>query len=651
MKRQIFMVSLAKNISSKIKVLPKWTIFCIDATILVFSSVAAYFIRSNFDLQYLDQQELLVGSVVYSVFGLIVMYFTKTYEGIVRYTAMRDGIKLISSTVVLGLLVFFANQFLTGVIGLKQIMPISVVVIASFLSLGLLIIYRLIVKDLLYRFKNNENDRVEKRVIIFGAGEAGVLTHKTIRKDSQINYINCGFLDDDPNKKGKYIEGVKVYGSLDELDAIIDAKNPSELIISTLSISQIRRKEVIEASIDKGLHVFIIPPVNQWVSGVLRANEIREVNIEDLLGRKSIKLKNEKVIQEMEGSVVLVSGAAGSIGSELAIQIARAHPSKLLLLDKSESALYDIQNQLERLGHSVATEVILADVREKDTIFNIFETYRPEYVFHAAAYKHVPMMEKYPKEAIKCNVWGTKNMADAALKFKANKFVFVSTDKAVNPTNVMGASKRLAEKYIQSLHQYYDKQIGNPNHTLFITTRFGNVLGSNGSVIPLFKEQIKHGGPVKVTHPEITRYFMTIPEACELVLEAGVMGKGGEIYVFDMGQPVKIFDLAKKMIQLSGKKLNEDILIEFTGLREGEKMIEELLNNSETVKETHHEKIKIAEISNGYYPEINSGIEYCMNNIESSTEWELVALVKQLVPEFISNSSRFEILDKELKEK
>jgi len=644
------MVTIANILASKIKILPKWIILCIDGTILFLSAIAAYLIRANFDFHYLDKQEVLNGSFIYVVFGLIVMYFSKTYQGIVRYTAMRDGIKLLLSTVILGLVMFFTNQILTRFFGLEQVMPISVVIIASYFSLGVLIIYRLIVKDLLYRFNNIEKERIERRVIIFGAGEAGVLTHKAIRKDSQIKYINCGFLDDDHNKKGKYIEGVKVYGSLEELQTIIDNNSPTELIISTQSISQERRKEVIEASIDKGLHVFTIPPVNQWVSGVLKTNEIREVNIEDLLGRKSIKLKNERVIQEMKGSVVLVSGAAGSIGSELAIQIARAEPSKLLLLDKSESALYDIQNYLDRLGFGVATEVILADVKETDTIFDIFNTYRPEYVFHAAAYKHVPMMEKYPKEAIKCNVWGTKNMADAAVKFKVKKFVFVSTDKAVNPTNVMGASKRLAEKYIQSLHQYLDKQVGNPDHTLFITTRFGNVLGSNGSVIPLFKEQIKCGGPLTVTHPEITRYFMTIPEACELVLEAGVMGNGGEIYIFDMGESVKIYDLAKKMIQLSGKKLNEDIFIEFTGLRDGEKMMEELLNNSEKVKPTHHEKIKIAKISNGYYPEINAGVQYCMEDVEKCSEWEIVSRLKTMVPEFISSSSRFESLDKQLRE-
>jgi FlaA1/EpsC-like NDP-sugar epimerase len=645
------MVSTASKLVNKIKITPKWVIFFIDGAILLVSGIAAYFVRSNFDVNYLDEEEIWNGSLFYSMVGLIVMYFTKTYGGIVRYTAMRDGIKLITSTLILGLLVFITNSILTRYLGMDRIMPISVIIIASYISLGMLIIYRLLVKDLLYRFKNFENDKVEKRVIIFGAGEAGILTYKTIRKDSQIKYIVCGFLDDDPSKKGKLIEGVKIFGSLDKLETIIARENPTELIISTFNISQERRKEVIEASIEKQLHVFTIPPVNQWVSGVLRSNEIREVNIEDLLGRKSIKLKNERVNKEMRGSVVLISGAAGSIGSELAIQIARANPAKLLLLDKSESALYDIENQLKRLGYGVATEVILADVKERETIFELFETHRPEYVFHAAAYKHVPMMEKFPKEALKCNVWGTKNMADAALAYKANKFVLISTDKAVNPTNVMGATKRLAEKYVQSLHQYQDKKVGNHNHTLFITTRFGNVLGSNGSVIPLFKEQIKVGGPVTVTHPDITRYFMTIPEACELVLEAGIMGNGGEIYVFDMGKPVKIYDLAKKMIQLSGKKLNEEISIEFTGLRDGEKMIEELLNNTETVKETHHEKIKIGDISAAYYPEINAGVQACIADIENSSEWDLVALIKGLVPEFISNASRFESLDKDVKEK
>lgn len=645
------MVSTASKLVTNIKIIPKWVIFFIDGEILVVSGIAAFFVRSNFDINYLDEQEIWKGSLIYAILGLFVMYFTKTYKGIVRYTAMRDGIKLIRSTLILGVLVFLTNFIMTRYLGMERIMPLSVVILASYISLSILIIYRLVVKDLLYRFNNFEKNKIEKRIIIFGAGEAGVLTYKTIRKDSQINYVVCGFLDDDPSKKGKYIDGIKVYGSLDKLETIVALENPTELIITTFNISQERRKEVIEASIEKQLHVFTIPPVNQWVSGVLKSDEIREVNIEDLLGRKSIKLKNERINEEMRGSVVLVSGAAGSIGSELAVQIARAKPAKLLLLDKSESALYDIENQLKRLGFGITIEVILADVKERDTVFDIFENYTPEYVFHAAAYKHVPMMEKYPKEAIKCNVWGTKNMADAAVKYNANKFVFVSTDKAVNPTNVMGASKRLAEKYIQSLHQYHDKQVGNPNHTLFITTRFGNVLGSNGSVIPLFKEQIKMGGPVTVTHPDITRYFMTIPEACELVLEAGIMGNGGEIYVFDMGQPVKIHDLAKKMIQLSGKKLNEEISIEFTGLREGEKMIEELLNNTETAKATHHEKIKIADISNGYYPEINAGIQDCMTDIENCCEWDLVARIKKLVPEFISNASRFVSLDKEVQEK
>lgn len=378
----------------------------------------------------------------------------------------------------------------------------------------------------------------------------------------------------------------------------------------------------------------------------LPLNGIREIKIEDLLERKSIALKNERVIRELKGSVVLVTGAAGSIGSELAKQTAHAEPAKLLLLDKAESALYDVENELKGIKESIKAEVILADIRDKDGIDEVFRKFNPDYVFHAAAYKHVPMMEKYPKEAFKCNVLGTKNVANAALKYQVKKFVMVSTDKAVNPTNVMGATKRLAEMYIQSLNLYQEKLSPGRSKTLFITTRFGNVLGSNGSVIPLFRKQIREGGPVTVTHPEMTRYFMTIPEACELVLEAGVMGMGGEIYVFDMGKPVKIRELAERMIHLSGKKLGVDIHIEYVGLREGEKMYEELLSNSEKALETHHDKILIAKVATADFLEIDMAILNCTVLAETGNDFDLVKGIKHIVPEFISAASRFGELDK-----
>ncbi len=622
----------------------------LDVFILFYASSMAYFVVFNFEFSRMEDFEVWRGVLMFTLFGLGAMFFTKSYEGIVRHTGMRDGVCLGKTIFFIGFGIAIVNLLLVNLFSQPYVMPFSVLLVAAVLSYFFLILYRLLVRDLFYRIKNiNQEKRATKRVVIYGAGEAGILTHKALMKDNQISYTNCGFLDDAEDKKGKLIEGVKVFGSLEEFPNLVKDQKIDEIIIAILDIEPERKREIVENAIEQDIQVFTIPPVNQWVSGVLQPNVIREVNIEDLLGRKCISLKNVRVTEELKSSVVMVSGAAGSIGSELCVQIARAEPAKIVLLDKSESALYEIENHLKRMGIGSHLEVILGDVRDREGLEKFFEMYRPDYVFHAAAYKHVPMMEKFPKEAIRCNVIGTKNMANAALKFKAKKFVFVSTDKAVNPTNVMGASKRLAEMYVQALNQYVAS--GDPKHTKFITTRFGNVLGSNGSVIPLFKEQIKLGGPVTVTDPNITRYFMTIPEACELVLEAGVMGNGGEIYVFDMGKPIKILDLARKMIHLSGKKPGVDIQIEFSGLREGEKLFEELLNDSESVIPTHHEKIKIAQVDNGSFQLLSSGINLCQTLADEGSDWDLVAHIKQLVPEYISHVSRFSALDKIQSEK
>jgi FlaA1/EpsC-like NDP-sugar epimerase len=630
----------------RINILPRWIIACLDGVILFQSAFFAHIIRLNFDWSNMENYHVVKGSLLFLVMGLMVMFFTKSYVGIVRHTRMRDGKSLFRTILFNAMLVVAINFVSTRFFGTENIIPNSVVIIASLLALFTLIFYRLLVKEVFGYLTSGKNKRDIKNVIVFGAGEAGILAHDVIKKDRKSYFVNCGFLDDDPKKQGKFIDGIRIYGGFDALDSLVETMHVTDLILSVQDISVQRKREIIDKCLSLNLHVSIIPPVDQWVNGGLEPGSIREVKIEDLLGREMISLDNLQVKQDLKDKVVLVSGAAGSIGSELCRQIIHYNPALLILLDQAESALYDVEQDIKALGLSTRIEVVLADVRSSKKINEVFKRLKPHVVFHAAAYKHVPMMEKYPEEAVRCNIFGTKLLADVSVLNNVEKFVLVSTDKAVNPTNVMGATKRMAEMYVQALNGYLDQNGSTNRHTKFITTRFGNVLGSNGSVIPLFKKQILKGGPITVTDPEITRYFMTIPEACELVLEAGVMGNGGEIYIFDMGQPVKIIDLAKRMIQLSGKKLDEDIKIVFTGLRDGEKLYEELLNDTEEVKITHHPKIKIAKVQQVSYLKIDSQIELFEKIIQKGSENELVGHIKAVVPEYISNSSRFQVLDR-----
>lgn len=630
----------------RLNILPRWLIASIDGMILFMSAFFAFLIRLNFDWESLEDYHVFDGSLLFLGSGLVVMYFTKSYVGIVRHTRLRDGKSLVKTIIYNFTTVILLNFLLFQLLDIGHLIPNSVVIIASLLSLFTLVMYRLMVKDIFSVIENKKEKKEIKRVIIFGAGEAGILTHDVIKKDRIYSFINCGFLDDDINKQGKIIDGIKIYGGLESLEALVHRREVTDLILSVQDISDQRKREIIDECLALNLHVSIIPPVAQWVNGGLEPGSIREVKIEDLLGRESIALDNVRVSEDIQGKVVLVTGAAGSIGSELSRQIIHYNPQLLILLDQAESALYDVEQDIKAFGLSSKIEVVLADIRNSKKVNEVFNRFRPQIVFHAAAYKHVPMMEKYPEEAIRCNIKGTKLLADVAVLNNVEKFVLVSTDKAVNPTNVMGASKRIAEMYVQALNGYLDQNGTSTNHTRFITTRFGNVLGSNGSVIPLFKKQISRGGPITVTDPEITRYFMTIPEACELVLEAAVMGNGGEIYVFDMGKPIKIVDLAKRMIQLSGKKIGEDISIVYTGLREGEKLYEELLNDSEEVKITHHPKIKIAKVRQVSYLKIDSQIDIFDSILHKNNEDELVRHIKVIVPEYISNASRFGVLDR-----
>lgn len=452
-------------------------------------------------------------------------------------------------------------------------------------------------------------------------------------------------MEDDVHKVGKVLDGIKIFDAkAPGLNRLISDLGVDELIITAKELSLERKNELVDVCIRHKVKVRTVPPVGKWVRGELSFSQIKEINIEELLGRESIRLNNENVEKDLLGKCVMITGAAGSIGSEIARQVMQFKPERVVLVDQAESPLYDIEREI-RLTHSQVNIVShLADITVEERVDHILREFTPDLIYHAAAYKHVPMMESNPSEAVSCNILGTKLLADLAVKHKVKKFVMISTDKAVNPTNVMGCSKRIAEIYVQSLNNYQVST--NMGKTAFVTTRFGNVLGSNGSVIPLFKSQIKEGGPVTVTHPDISRYFMTIPEACQLVLEAGTMGRGGEVFIFDMGKSIKILDLANKMIRLSGLEPERDIKIVFTGMREGEKLFEELMTTSENTLPTHHPKILIGKVMEYSYKDINNYIELFNDLVFDKNELKMVALMKELVPEYRSNYSRYEVLDK-----
>lgn len=625
--------------------MPKGLIAAIDSSILLLAAFLGYLVRFNFEFTFLDIQKNFGEMLIFMIAGFFVMLTTKSYDGIVRLAGLKDVVVLFKTILFTLLFLILANLISTQLLGNNIIVPTSVLIISSLISLVFLVIYRFLVKELLIYAKTRTLDKNMRVGMIFGAGEAGIITHEVIKRDSKTNLFICGFLDDDPKKEGKQIDGKVVFKGLERLSELVDKHQVTELIIAIQNLPVQRKREITDECLKFNLHVSIVPPINQWVNGGLEAHAIREVKIEDLLGRDQISLDKDNISDELRDKVVLVTGAAGTIGSELSRQIAHYEPKLLILLDQAESPLYDLDQEFKDEGITTTYKIILSDVRDRRKMNVILRKFRPQVIFHAAAYKHVPMMENYPEESVKCNILGTQILADLAVMTKVEKFVLVSTDKAVNPTNVMGATKRAAEVYVQSLNLFLEKN-HKKDYTKFITTRFGNVLGSSGSVIPLFKNQILKGGPVTVTHPDITRYFMTIPEACQLVLEAGAMGNGGEIFVFDMGQPLKILDLAKKMIQLSGKKVNEEIKIVFTGLREGEKLFEELLNDSETVKITHHPKILIAKVHPSNFSKIEAQVSMFYKLIENNSENDIVTHLKSIVPEFVSNSSRFEILDR-----
>ena len=622
-----------------LKILPRWVIIALDLAIIAFSTALGYLLRFNFNLA-----EILTDNFVYGVtlnvassFAAIIL--TKSYRGIVRYTGLQDSVRIFY-TLLLNLIFISTLNLYCSYQGVENFIPYSVLLISSLASFLFLFNYRLLIKYV-FSFYNSGSIR-NSQVLIYGAGQTGIITKHVI--DSTRTSRVVGFLENDENKIGKVLNGSRIYpAAIKTLESYLRRLDVDDLIITVKNLPSEVKNEIVDICLKNEVKVRLVPPVEKWVKGELSVNQIKQVHIEDLLEREAIKLDNPQISSHILGKTICITGAAGSIGSELVRQIVHYHPKTLLMIDQAESPLFEIDREIKATGLNVNVLAYVADISNADRIDALFQWHKPSMIFHAAAYKHVPMMENNPSEAVSCNILGTKILADLAVKHKVEKFVMVSTDKAVNPTNVMGCSKRIAEIYVQSLNNHLENL--KDNHTSFVTTRFGNVLGSNGSVIPVFKKQIESGGPITVTHPEVTRYFMTIPEACQLVLEAGTMGRGGEIFLFDMGNSVKILDLAKKMILLSGLKPGKDIDIVFTGLRDGEKLFEELLNHSENTIPTHHEKIMIAKVREYQYPQINSFVELFNDLIIDKNELKMVALMKELVPEFRSNYSRFEILD------
>ncbi|BDQ13361.1 polysaccharide biosynthesis protein [Sediminibacterium sp. TEGAF015] len=629
-----------KNLS----IIPRWVIFILDMLVSLFCFLLAYLIKNEFDFSFIEKGQFTQNLMILLAFNVSLFSLFKVYSGIIRFTGLQDAFRIF-------FVVFFANvgYYLLDLFMQQwyqfKLIPTSVLVINMLLSFVALSSYRVFVK---YFFSYITTFNVtKKRVAIFGAGDVGISTKRALEHDMTANIQMVLFIEDDQRKVGKNIDGIKIYSST-QLESLLKQYLVDELIIATTKLASKRKNEIVDYCLDNKIEVFTVPPLKSWINGQLSTKQLQNVKIEDLLEREQIKIYNEILFKQLNNKIVLVTGAAGSIGSEIVRQLLGYKPKLLVLNDHAETPLHDLKLELEELGCS-NFKLALGDIRNELFIDKIFLDWKPDFVYHAAAYKHVPMMEDSPLEAICTNVGGTKLLADLSIKYGVERFVMISTDKAVNPTNVMGASKRIAEMYVQSLYQNQEIQFQkdlNTTRTKFITTRFGNVLGSNGSVIPRFKKQIEAGGPVTVTHPDITRYFMTIPEACQLVLEAGSMGNGGEIFVFDMGQPVKIADLARKMIRLSGLEPEDDIKIEYSGLRPGEKLYEELLNNAENTMATYHEKILIAKTRTLEYESLSLQIEALIRpakNQESVVE--VVAAMKALVPEFISNNSEFEKLD------
>jgi FlaA1/EpsC-like NDP-sugar epimerase len=624
----------------------------LDLLCVQLSMFFSFILRFNFNLEEVAAYDLSIILGTTLVLNTFLFYLLKSYSGIIRYTNIEDTFRLLIVNSIAAIFYFTINFIVSYSFNNVLLFPISVVAINFFITNFVLITYRLLVR---YCFKYYQSHQADKNTVksvikaaVFDTGEHGIQTKKVINDFPGSGIQVIAFIDDALNRSGKLVEGIPIYNSDENSFARLKQEGVELLIIASTNVRKEKLNYMVDICLKNGIKVQQVPPVQQWLNGKLKADQLKNINIEDLLEREVIKINNESIHFEIKGKKILVTGAAGSIGSELVRQLCNYKPSIIILCDKAETPMHDLWLEIKENFKKTNIKAYIGDICDRVRMEHLFEIYSPDIVFHAAAYKHVPLMEDHPSVAVLNNVLGTRILAELSVANGVEKFVMVSTDKAVNPTNIMGASKRIAEIFTQSYYTYLTKAHDNLNlgedipHTRFVTTRFGNVLGSNGSVIPRFKQQLNNGGPITVTHPEITRYFMTIPEACQLVIEAGVMGQGNEIFVFDMGEPVKIVDLAKKIIRLAGKEPEVDIKIVYSGLRPGEKLYEELLNNDENVKPTYHHKIMIAKVQEYDFIYVKEKVDRLISSAKQHYTLETVGLMKELVPEFVSNNSIYD---------
>ena len=623
--------------------LPRWVVLLLDVATVFAAGIVTYSLLFGMKLRYIPSDYLLYGALLYLGVNIFFFWVFRTYSGIIRHSSYIDGVKI------------FFGQFCTLItLALVNFVFLLDHDFKIFLNTGLFIngvlsffflfFYRIVVKQTFEKYLSISKDEGRTKAVIFGFDANAIAVANALRAEVPSRFKLIGFIDKLSQNGSKRILDLPILQMKRRVPVIMRSVGAVSLIIADKTLTKEERLAIVEECLEYNYKVFTIPLITDWENQEEISKSIKSFEIQDLLERKPIVLDMKSISSQLRGKTIMVTGAAGSIGSEIVRQVMNFNPQRIIILDQAETPLHSLCLEIAGLNPNIQIHNVLADVRNKQVIKQVFKLYRPQVVYHAAAYKHVPLMEENPSQAIFTNVMGTKILADLSLKYGTERFVMVSTDKAVNPSNVMGASKRIAEKYVQSLN-FNSKKNLESGSTKFITTRFGNVLGSNGSVVPLFKKQIEEGGPITITHPDIIRYFMTIPEACQLVLEAGTMGKGGEIFIFDMGDPVKIIDLARKMIKLAGYTPDKEIKIKIVGLRPGEKLYEELLNDTAKTLPTHHEKIMIAEEIFNDYDFVSTAIHDLIDTSEITSNVEIVSKMKLIVPEFKSMNSVFETLD------